>query len=120
MFNSTGRGRNRKNLGLGIQGNCVCENCGYVTQHRRGVPCYEMTCPKCGNLLNREGIKGINRGDTNNKPRVDEGSCVGCGRCVDVCPVGAISMLDNKAHININSCVGCRKCVSVCPIFAIK
>lgn len=32
---------------------CVCPQCGYVAAHQIGVPCYAMTCPKCGSIMVR-------------------------------------------------------------------
>lgn len=49
---------------------------------------------------------------------VDKETCVGCGACVAVCPVGAIS-LEDKAHIDADSCIGCGACVNGCPVGAI-
>lgn len=49
---------------------------------------------------------------------VDREKCNGCGNCVDVCPVQAITMTDMKAAIN-NDCVECGACVSLCPQGAI-
>lgn len=51
--------------------------------------------------------------------KVDKEKCVGCGVCVNVCPVGAISMDEDKAVIN-NQCVDCGQCVQVCPQGAIQ
>jgi len=45
--------------------------------------------------------------------------CNGCGDCVPICPVNAISMQDGKAEINPFQCVGCGACVPVCPKEAI-
>ena len=50
---------------------------------------------------------------------VDKETCVGCGACVAVCPVGAIS-LEDKACIDADSCIGCGACVNVCPVGAIS
>ena len=47
--------------------------------------------------------------------KVDKKKCVGCGACVDVCPVSAISMDDNKAMIDSNKCIDCGRCAQVCP-----
>ena len=44
--------------------------------------------------------------------------CVGCGECVDVCHVQAISLSDGRAHIN-DQCKGCGRCVAACPVGAI-
>jgi len=52
------------------------------------------------------------------KYRIDESLCVGCGLCVNVCPVRAITMADT-AKINIDSCTGCGTCAGVCKKGAI-
>ncbi len=39
--------------GVGPGGNCVCPQCGASMPHKRGVPCYEIKCPKCGAVMNR-------------------------------------------------------------------
>lgn len=39
-------GGNRPGAGAG--GYCVCPSCGERIPHKRGIPCYEHTCPKCG------------------------------------------------------------------------
>ena len=46
---------------------------------------------------------------------VDVTRCTGCGACVEVCPVGAIALLDGKAHIGEELCTGCGVCVDACP-----
>lgn len=50
-----GRGRQPGGRGLGPAGFCVCPQCGEKVAHRRGVPCYEIRCPKCGSPMTREG-----------------------------------------------------------------
>lgn len=46
---------------------------------------------------------------------VDEDKCVGCGECVDVCPVGVYEMHDKKSDpVNADECLGCESCVEVC------
>lgn len=44
---------------------------------------------------------------------VDSALCVGCGSCVDACPVGAV-YLDDKAGIYSGRCTGCGACVETC------
>jgi Fe-S-cluster-containing hydrogenase component 2 len=46
-------------------------------------------------------------------------NCVGCGLCVESCPVEAIQLIDNKAVINKEICIDCASCVDVCPLEAI-
>jgi ferredoxin len=53
-------------------------------------------------------------------PWVDEDMCVGCGVCVNECPVNAISMENGKAKINMSKCIRCKKCHDICPQKAIK
>ncbi len=47
--------------------------------------------------------------------KVDNERCVGCGACVEVCPVQAISMNGGKANIDADRCVNCGRCAQVCP-----
>ena len=51
---------------------------------------------------------------------VSEQKCVGCGRCVAICPVDAIELRDGIAYFDQDKCVGCAECLSICPEFAIK
>jgi heterodisulfide reductase subunit A len=45
--------------------------------------------------------------------------CDGCGECVPVCPVNAITLHGGKAEIDPFQCVGCGACIPVCPREAI-
>ena len=56
----------------------------------------------------RERFKGIGY-----LARLREG-CTGCGKCVGVCPMANISMVDELAQIG-DSCVGCGLCSHHCP-----
>lgn len=39
--------------GAGPTGDCVCPGCGEKVSHQRGMPCYELSCPKCGAKMRR-------------------------------------------------------------------
>jgi electron transfer flavoprotein alpha subunit len=44
--------------------------------------------------------------------------CIGCNKCVPVCPFAAINMVDKRAVMN-EACTLCGACVQVCPVQAI-
>ena len=64
-------------------------------------------------------IKKIERGESL-IPQIDKTRCVGCGICVNVCPVNAIQLVSNKAEIDKSKCNGCGVCVFNCPQGAIS
>ena len=55
-----------------------------------------------------------------NRVLVTEG-CQGCLEhpCMEVCPKGAISMVNGRSHIDPDKCIKCGRCVSACPYSAI-
>ena len=52
---------------------------------------------------------------------VNKDLCIGCGACVDVCPVGALQLgeEDGKAESDENICIDCGACMGTCPMEAI-
>jgi NAD-dependent dihydropyrimidine dehydrogenase PreA subunit len=54
------------------------------------------------------------------KPLFDNDLCIGCGRCVKICPAKALS-LDKERHIvaDYSACIRCYCCHEVCPVDAI-
>ena len=53
-------------------------------------------------------------------PSVDKDKCIGCGECVEVCPVEVYEIEDSKSGpVNGDECIGCMSCVEVCPQSAI-
>lgn len=51
---------------------------------------------------------------------VDNDKCIGCGECVDICPVEVYELQDEKSvPVNAEDCVGCESCIEVCEQDAI-
>lgn len=51
---------------------------------------------------------------------VDTEKCIGCGECVDVCPVEVYELQEGKSTpVNDEECLGCESCVEVCESDAI-
>ncbi len=66
---------------------------------------------------------------TNFMPQVESGTCSGCGKCVNVCPVEAMTLVSandphhpqkRTAKLNAEICLGCGVCVRACPAAAIR
>ena len=52
---------------------------------------------------------------------IDKNKCIGCGTCVAICPVEAISFdVDGKAVIDTKKCIRCGACQASCPVEAIE
>lgn len=48
-------GGGRGNFGRqGRPENCICTVCGFVAKKEAGIPCFQMSCPKCGARMARK------------------------------------------------------------------
>jgi ferredoxin len=65
---------------------------------------------------------------TNYLPAVDASGCNGCGKCVDACPVEAMTLVSandpvkarkRRAELDASVCLGCGVCTRVCPTDAL-
>lgn len=52
------------------------------------------------------------------KLHIDDKKCIGCKKCINLCPMGNISMIEGKAVPGIR-CTMCYRCVNNCPQEAI-
>lgn len=66
---------------------------------------------------------------TNYIPALTSENCKGCGKCVDICPVEALSLISandpqkpkrRKARLDDEICLGCGLCVRSCPTESIR
>ena len=46
--------------------------------------------------------------------------CTGCGGCVSLCPVCALSLNDDDKAIVDDKCDDCGICIKACPVNCIK
>lgn len=52
---------------------------------------------------------------------LDDGACIGCGACVDVCPHAVFRIESGKALIKRReTCMECGACARNCPVGAIS
>jgi len=90
------------------QVNFICNCCGCC--------CEAMIAAKRFGILNPIHT-------TNFMPRIKKEKCTGCGKCVDVCPVEAMTLISANdpnhvkkkiAKVNEEICLGCGVCVKAC------
>lgn len=97
--------------------------CAENTKRNPTVICHCCKC--CCNYLAGLSKFGYAKSavTSNFVSKINETLCKGCGKCVDVCPVNAVSMVSaedpgkpkrKKAHVDIDLCVGCGVCAAKC------
>lgn len=52
-------------------------------------------------------------------PCLDATACVGCGRCLEACKPGALSLKNQRIALE-ETCVGCGDCARICPAGALR
>ena len=90
-----------------------------ITQEENSIcNCHPAYCDSF--RLNREGAFPI-LNTAFYLSQIDIDACIGCGICVEKCPMTAISLdADNKAVIDESHCIGCGLCAHFCPEDAVS
>jgi electron transport complex protein RnfB len=110
-----------------------CTRCGYdgcrpyaeaIAQGRADInqcpPGGDATVVSLARMLGREP-KPLNPDNGVYRPPqvavIDEAICIGCTKCIQVCPVDAIVGASKLMHTVIASwCTGCELCIPPCPV----
>ena len=50
----------------------------------------------------------------------DEDECVGCGKCVEICPVAVLKLQEDLPEVDEQWCIGCGVCATECPTGAAR
>jgi Na+-translocating ferredoxin:NAD+ oxidoreductase subunit B len=114
-----------------------CTRCGYpdcagYAQAMADGAAEINQCPPGGaegiarlSALTGKSVVPLNPANGTEGPRaiavIDEGWCIGCTLCLDVCPTDAILGSNKLMHTVIEPyCTGCELCVPVCPVDCIS
>lgn len=110
-----------------------CAQCGYpgcrpyaaaivrgAAPINRCAPGGDETIADLARLLQREPVALDATYGTHQPAQValiDEALCIGCARCLEVCPVDAIVGAPRFMHtILAAQCTGCELCIAPCPV----
>lgn len=110
-----------------------CEQCGYhgCRPYAEAIAQGEAEINQCppggsGGIIQLAALLGraplpLNPDNGIEKPRtlarIIEADCIGCTKCIQVCPVDAIVGANKLMHTVIaDDCTGCERCVPACPV----
>ena len=84
-------------------------------------------CQQCADIcpvevIGIEGVKEPKTMDLELEGPIDIIDCVGCGMCVEECPVDAITLPEIGESISIDdeTCIKCGVCAQTCPCCCIQ
>jgi Na+-translocating ferredoxin:NAD+ oxidoreductase subunit B len=114
-----------------------CTRCGYPgcrpyaeaitrgeTEINQCPPGGAATIAKLAALLQRHALPLNPANGMEGPPLValiDEGSCIGCAKCLPPCPVDAIVGAHKQMHtVVLELCTGCELCIAPCPVDCIS
>ena len=83
---------------------------------------FEHVAVRRGHLFTSKGklVSKVLEKLLDSRPKMRESECVGCAKCANICPAGAITMQDKKAVIDRDKCIRCFCCQEFCPTGAMK
>lgn len=124
----------RTALSFGATRDGAKSNCDLILDISGGIPLFPAHDLRDGYLradpgdpqaVLRAALKATELVGTFDKPRYisfssdlcahSRSTIVGCDRCLNLCPTGAITPNGNTVAINAEICAGCGACAAVCP-----
>jgi Na+-translocating ferredoxin:NAD+ oxidoreductase subunit B len=113
-----------------------CQRCGYADcrDYAVAISTGEAQINRCppGGDATREALGALLARDNESFPAlaedvdgyaahhvafVDEAACIGCAKCLPVCPTDAIVGATKRIHTVIaDACSGCELCIIACPV----
>jgi len=95
----------------------------HTTENRAGIGNVLCSCCECCCIgipfVRNAATRGV-LAPSRYQAVVDDATCTGCGLCVDICPVDALSMSDEAISVvDADVCIGCGLCAGECPSEAI-
>lgn len=87
--------------------NFICNCCSCCCEAMLAIKRFGVAQTICSNFLSKANAE----------------KCVGCGKCMKICPVNAIEITEEngrrKARVVPERCIGCGVCVKNCPTHAL-
>ncbi len=81
--------------------------------------CCSCCCVNFESIVKIPGIIPRGHQKSNYIREMNEEKCIGCGLCVEYCPMKALELRDKKVIFTPERCIGCGVCVHKCPEEAI-